>query len=61
MKKILTLLTLTIFSFSLLAFDAEAAKRFGGVLGDKDFGFLGVCWVHAVGTRSRWAVGGIRR
>ena len=30
MKKILTLLTLTIFSFSLLAFDAEAAKRFGG-------------------------------
>ena len=30
MKKILALLTLTIFSFSLLAFDAEAARRFGG-------------------------------
>jgi len=30
MKKILTLLTLAVLSFGLLAFDAEAAKRFGG-------------------------------
>lgn len=30
MKKILTLLTVAILSFGLVAFDAEAAKRFGG-------------------------------